>query len=482
MGIYQACDIRGDAAKELTPQLYRGWGRALGRQVAKGEKFMVGGDGRSSTEIFLGALIEGLCDAGVDVVNLGVLPTPMIYYAKHRLRAGGCAIVTGFHHAAMINGLRWMIGERSPTPSDVAWLQCDAGPAGTPAPKKGERDQRVNGAARAAGRARSTPRRLDISFDYVAALQEAFADSLAAEQHVVLDPMCGCWAGRVRRYANAIFPRCLFSIIRNDPDPNLGGRAPDCSHLGELHELCDAVYRERAHLGFAFDGDGDRLAVVDNEGVVLSSDETAWLCLQSLQSVLRGQGFVHDVRLSDRIVEVARNLGAEPLPERSGPNRIRDRMRETGALLGMESGGHYFHRAWPAGDDSLFTACRLIGWLAAQPGQTLADLRRRCPAMYRTPDLHLPLDAQAQARLIEEIRNAWSDYPQQAIDGVRINAPSGWVLVSGSVTEPSLIFRFEGLDWNALDHLVRQFCAGLPQWGDDLWQEYQAAMGMETAE
>jgi phosphomannomutase len=481
VSIYQPCDIRGDAVKELTPQLYRRWGRALGRQVAAREKFVVGGDVRASTEGFLSALIEGLCEAGVDVVDLGILPTPMIFYAKHRLQAAACAIVTGSHHAAAINGLRWMTGQRCPTPDDIALLQCDADCDHDADAERNESSRKVDGRPPIAGRTPSTSRMLDISFDYVASLQETFADAIGAEQHVVLDPMRGCWAGRVRRYSNAIFPRCLFSIIRNERDPNLGGRAPDCSHLDELHELCDAVYRERAHVGFAFDGDGDRLAVVDDEGVVLSSDEITWLCLQSLGAELAGQAFVHDMRLSDRIVEAARRFDAEPVVERSGPTRIRDRMRRSGALFGMESGGHYFHRAWPAGDDSLFTACRLIAWLAAQSGETLADLRRRCPAMYRTPDLPLPLDAQAQSRMIEEIRAAWSHYPQQTIDGVRIDTPSGWILVSSSVTEPSLNFRFEGVDWNALDHLVEQFCATLPEWGDALWQEYRAAMGMEES-
>jgi phosphomannomutase len=156
-------------------------------------------------------------------------------------------------------------------------------------------------------------------------------------------------------------------------------------------------------------------------------------------------------------------------------------MQQSDALFGVESGGHYFFRAWPAGDDSLFTACRLTAWLASQPGRTLADARRSCPAMYRTPDLHLPVDLQTQPHLIEDIRGAWSSHPQQCVDGVRIDTPSGWILVSSSVTEPTLTFKFEALDWNALDHLVGQFCATLPEWGDALWQEYRAAMGMEDS-
>ena len=326
----------------------------------------------------------------------------MIYYAKHRLQAAGCAIVTGLHHPAQINGLQWMVGQRSPTSDDIALLQCHAEAEGETEAEKQGRDPHADEAAADGRRTPTAPRSLDISFDYVACLQETFADALGAERHVVLDPLWGCWAGKVRRYLNAIFPRCLFSTMHNTPDAGLEGRTPDCSPSHELYELGDAVYRERAHLGIAFDGDGDRLAVVDNEGVVLSSDETTWVLLQSLASELGGQVFVHDMRLSDRIVEAARQLGAEPLVERSGARGFATACSKP-ALFGMESGGHYFYRAWPGGDDSLFTACRLIAWLAARSGQTLADLRRRCPAMYLTPDLHIPLAAKTQPRMIEEI-------------------------------------------------------------------------------
>ena len=111
---------------------------------------------------------------------------------------------------------------------------------------------------------------MDISFDYVACLQETFVDSLTAQQRVVLDPMFGCWATKARRYLHAIFPQCLFSTVHDVVDDRFGGRTPDCSRHEELGDLCDAVYRERAHVGVAFDGDGDRVALVDNEGVALA--------------------------------------------------------------------------------------------------------------------------------------------------------------------------------------------------------------------
>jgi len=461
VSIYKPCDIRGAAATELSPQLYRSWGRTLGRQVEPGAKFVAGGDVRASTGEFLAALIEGLCQSGADVVDLGVLPTPMIYYARQRLQAAGCAIVTASHNPAAINGLKWMVADRPPTPSDVAALQRAAEETGT---------------VPDASRSSTKPRTLDISFDYVACLQETFVDALATQLHIAIDPMAGCWAGKARRYLHAIFPQCLFSTIHDAPSPDFDGRAPDCSRPHELDELCDAVYRERAHLGIAFDGDGDRIALVDNEGAVLNAEEAAWVLLQTLGPELRGQRFVYDLKFSDRIAEAARQLGAEPLVERSGHAFLRARMCHSGALFGAEVSGHYFHRALDGGDDGLYTACRLIAWLA-RSGQTLAQLRRSCPAVYMTPDLRVPMAVDAQPAIIEQARTAWAQFPQQAIDGVRIDIPGGWVLVRSSVTEPALTFRFEGLDWRALDDLVEHFCDSLPELGDDLWQRYRGAMG-----
>ena len=290
MTIYKPCDIRGDAAKELTPALYQYWGRALGRRLPPMAKFLVGGDVRASTPPFLAALVEGLCQAGLDVVDLGLLPTPMIYYAKQRLHADGCAIVTASHNPAAVNGLKWMLGDQPPTPDDVAALE------------RSEKEDGGDGMDRTV----TTPRPLDISFDYVACLQETFVECLTTHRHVVLDPMHGCWAERARRYLHAIFPQCVFSTIHDKVDSRFGGRTPDSSQPCELTELCDAVYRERAELGIAFDGDGDRIAVVDNEGVALSAEEATWVLLNCLREELHGDRFVYDLKFSDRIAEAAR--------------------------------------------------------------------------------------------------------------------------------------------------------------------------------
>ena len=381
MSIYKPCDIRGCATRELTPDLYHQWGRTLGQQVEPGAKFVVGGDVRLSTPEFLGALIDGLCDAGVDLVDLGTLPTPMIYYAKRRLAAAGCAIVTASHNPADVNGLKWMIGEPPPTEDDVRSLEQATASgrrtkkAGRPHPNplpKGE-------GTKTARRLRTKPRTLDVSFDYVAWLQEVWMDTPSLARPVVLDTMHGAWACRARRYLQAVFPHTLFSAIHDTPNGTFNGQSPDCSRPERLEQLGEAVYHQRACLGIAFDGDGDRVALVDNEGNLLSAEEATWVLLQSLGPGLPGERFVYDVKFSDRIPEAARRLGAEPLVERSGHAFIRSRMLESKARFGAEVSGHYFFRDLAGGDDGLFAACWMIAHLAQSADGSLAELRRACP-------------------------------------------------------------------------------------------------------
>jgi phosphomannomutase / phosphoglucomutase len=477
---------------------FTSWGRALGRQLPPAAKFVVGGDVRESTPPFLAALIEGLCQAGLDVVDLGLLPTPMIYYAKRRLNAAGCAIVTASHNLATINGLKWMLGDRPPTPDDIAALERASVPllrrssaernplpgnaCEQEVPHGGNKCTSAVGKGRGDGdghdRRRSQPRELDITFDYVACLQETFVESLTVQQHIVLDPMFGCWAGKARRYLQAIFPQCIFATIHDELDGRFEGRTPDCSRASELTDLCQAVYRERAHLGIAFDGDGDRVALVDSDGVALTAEEATWLLLQSLADELRGQRFVYDLKFSDRIPEAARQLGAEPRVERSGHAFLRTRMRDDAAVFGAEVSGHYFYKALEGCDDGLYTACVVIAYLV-RSGKTLAELRRECPAVYITPDLRIAMPASDRETVLEQIRAAWAGFPQRNTDGIRIDTPCGWALVRSSVTEPALTFRFEGLDWHALDDLVKRFCDTVPEYGDELWAHFRAAIGGE---
>ena len=458
MSIFKSDGILGHAMTELTPELYHGWGLALGRHLPAGAKFVVGGDVRMSTPKFLAALVDGLCHAGIDVVDLGTLPTPMIYYAKHRLLADACAIVTASHNPPDDNGLKWMIGDRPPTEVEVADL-CRAAEDFTP---DGSRTYRE-------------PRSIDITFDYVAWLQEVWSQRQPVRLHVVLDPMHGCWAGRARRYLHALFPHLVLTPIHDTPDAVFEGRCPDSSRHDLLEPLSEAVDRQRADLGIAFDGDGDRVSFVDSEGSILTAEETTAILLHSFGEALAGQPFVYDVSFSDRISELAGSLRAEPLVERSGHAILWQRMLASGAVFGAAVTGHYFYRELHGGDDAFYTACRVIDSLV-RSGKPLAELRRSFPAVFITPELHLPVEPEKRMRVLQQVRSAWSEYPQAAVDGIRIDFPQGWALVRNVDAESIMVFRFEASSLGELYDLVWRFCDSLPDIGDELWNRYEEAM------
>jgi len=460
LSIYKPCDIRGKVDGQLTPRLYRRWGTALGGQLRPRAKFVIGGDTRASTPAFMEALADGLCRAGMDVVELGQLPTPMVYYAHRRLRAQGCAVVTASHNPADTNGLKWMIGNRPPTSQDVAALREAAA-------RRQPRRRRCGAGSR---------RELDISYDYVGWLQQKWVEWRNARVRIVLDAMHGTWALRARRYLQAVFPLAVILVIRDSPQPDFGGAVADCSRAELLEALAETVDHERADLGIAFDGDGDRLTLVDNDGVVLTAEEATWVLLQSFGRQLSGKAFVYDQTFSDVVPRAAVQLGGRPLVERGGHGFICARMLDADALFGAEVSGHFFYGELSGGDDALMSVCRVVAFLA-DSGRSLAWWRRRCPRAYVTPDLRVPVDPRDHQSVLEHVQATWMGHPQRVLDGVRIDFPDGWALVRGSLSEPALTFRFESRDWHSLNQLVWRFCDAMPRCGDALWGRYEEVMG-----
>lgn len=464
MSIYKPCDIRGDAGTELSPDLYRSWGRCLGQDLSPGSTFVVGGDVRESTPAFLAALAEGAAEAGLEVLDLGIVPTPMVYFARQARQAAGCAIVTASHNPPAMNGLKWMIGDMPTAQQDVRRLQARC----------------ESGTATVAGRAPGRRRLLDIAEEYERWIADAFVDAAAVRCRVILDPGNGAWSGRAVKCLHQAFPEADISAIHDHADGRFPDRDPDCSQARYLGTLARAVSDTGADLGVAFDGDGDRVAFVDGEGTALTAEESTYVLLHSFGDELQGQGFVEDLKFSDRVADAARDLGARVLSERSGHAFIRARMINTGALFGAEVSGHYFYRQLGGGDDGLYSACRMIRYLGTC-GQSLATLRRLCPPVFMTPDLRVAIESSRQPEVIRFVRTTFGQYPQSQTDGVRVDFPSGWALMRSSVTEPKLTFRFEGDSPEGLEQIVRTFCEHLPEMGDELYRRYRQAAGQEAS-
>ena len=462
MSIYKACDIRGDAATELSAERYRAWGETLGNLVPAGARFVVGGDVRNSTPPFRESLLRGLVAAGIRVLELGTLPTPMVYFAQRHLQAAGCATVTASHSPTGVNGLKWSLNGQPPNGRQVAMLRA-AGEVIEPPFEEAAADRQAGSREPA-----------DVAGSYLDWLAgRGTAGSGPSPDNVVIDPGNGCWAGRCGPLLSRLFPSTRFHLIHDHADGNFPERDPDCAAPEHLEGLSATVRDLSADLGIAFDGDGDRGACCDGGGTVLTAEQVTWVLLHSFASELPGQTTVHDVKMSDLVLHTAGRLGARPVVERSGHAFIRARMLEAGARFGAELSGHYFYRELQGGDDGLFTACRLLDFLAAEQ-RTLRELRLACPPVFTTPDLRLPIHGDEQDRVIVAVRDSFSSHPQLFVDGVRIDFADGWGLIRKSVTEEAITCRFEGAGAAALDRIVDAFGVALGTHGAALLELYRA--------
>ena len=452
MSIYKACDIRGPVT-QLSPELYRSWGRILGSRLEGGSIFPVGGDVRLTSPAFREAFIEGLISVGLRAVDLGTLPTPMVYFARRHLQAPGCAMVTASHNPPDINGLKWMVGDLPPNEEEVQSLRKGV--------DSGEMGKERGGGIR---------EKMDISPAYREWLWERWAGG-QGKGKIIVDPGTGCWAGRAGKYLETVFSGAECIAIHDREDGLFRERNPDSSRPEHLRRLVEEMVHREADLGIAFDGDGDRVAFVDGEGRVLTAEETAWILVQSFGEEWRGGTFVYDLKCSDRIPQAVRELGGDAQAQRSGHAFIRTSMIEGKGLFGAEVSGHYFYGELEGGDDGLFTVCRVLRYLEER-GKSLAEMRRSCPPIFTTPDLRLEFAAGEQEEIIALIREQFGNYPQSSVDGVRVEFPDGWALVRQSVTAPELTFRFEGGDAVSLDSLVRRFIENLGEVGKQIYETF----------
>ena len=452
MSIFKGCDIRGVAGSELTPELFRRMGRGIALMMGDHRAIVVGGDLRVSTPELKAAFVGGLCENGRTVSDIGAVPTPVVYFAKAHLAAHACAAVTASHNPPDDNGLKFMVGDLPVLPSDlkrlralVEGLETDA-PVGT----------RVTTVVR--------PDVLPAYEHWVPSLRLPIDHGGSARVRrliAVVDAGNGSYAEiapRVIEKMPGIEVDRLFCV----PDGRFPNRIPNCALPESLSALGARVHEVEADIGIAFDGDGDRVAFVDERGRVISPDEMMVLFLRALGERIEGERFVYDLKCSRIVAREAERLGATPLMEKSGHAFIKRRMIAEHALFGGEVSGHYFHRALHGGDDGLVSAMLGIR-LLRQSGQALSALRQTVPPRYVTDDIRLPYPAGRVEELLQRLRAAFSEERRLEIDGIRVSFPRGWGLLRASITEPKITLRFEGEDATSLREVMDAFLAPIPE-------------------
>ena len=453
---FKDCDIRGTYPEQVNEDIFARVGREFGRLVAaetvdgqSGPSIVISGDGRNSTHTLMEATIRGLSAAPIDIVDLGYpLPTPAVYWAKDHLGAQASAIVTASHNPANWDGLKVMNGEMPPRPDDIGWL-ADRASASAEVPSSGP------------GRVRKLE---TVAEDYMAAMVARFGGQRLDGLKVVVDPGNGCMSGIASRVLRDLGAETV--AIYDEIDPVFSQRNPDCAVAENLSVLVRTVVDEGAAFGVGFDGDGDRIAVVDDKGRLLGSERLAMILFEG--AVPTGDSnVILDIKCSMHLDRAIAAHGGTPHRCKSGHAYMKRMVLEEGAVAGVELSGHVFLGEINGRDDPLHVSLLLAGWLASQD-RPLSAFVDGFPAMYMTDDIRIAMDKAEIDDLLADCAEGLAGAEVQTIDGIRLVWPNGWLLVRRSITEPKVTIRLEGESVQDLHRIGATFADRFPQLRNDI--------------
>jgi phosphomannomutase/phosphoglucomutase len=444
--IFKAYDIRGVVGKTLDEEVARLVGRAFGSEVRAqgGDAVVVGRDGRLSGPVLVEALADGLRAAGVDVVDVGMVPTPVGYFAASvplALADGersidSCIVVTGSHNPPDYNGFKMVLRGGAIYGEQIQALY-----------RRIAENNFDTGAGSYA--------ELDISDKY---LERIVGDvKLARPMKIVVDTGNGVAGGLAPRLFKAL--GCELVELFTDIDGNFPNHHPDPAHPENLQDVIRALKETDAEIGFAFDGDGDRLGVVTKDGQIIYPDRQLMLFAKDVLSRNPGKQIIYDVKCTRNLASWVREQGGEPLMWKTGHSLVKAKLRETGAPLAGEMSGHVFFKdRWYGFDDGLYTGARLLELLSREhdPSKVLNDL----PNSLSTPELQLKLEEGENFALIARLqKEARFDGVDQVvtIDGLRAEYPDGFGLARSSNTTPVVVMRFEADNPEALARIQDDF-------------------------
>ncbi|WGL15480.1 phosphomannomutase/phosphoglucomutase [Microbulbifer bruguierae] len=443
--VFRAYDIRGIAGEELNEPFAYQLGRALGTIALQAgeELLLVGRDGRNSSELLRDCLVEGILESGCSAVDLGLVPSPLLYFAcaKGKNTSSG-VMVTASHNPAEYNGFKVVMNGRPLAEEKLQDLRALM-ESGEFASGKGSHSNQ------------------DIRETYI---DEIFNDvALAGQPHIVID----AGNGATSELAPELFEQlgCLVKPLYCEVDGNFPNHAPDPSRVENLQDLIQTVASENADLGIALDGDGDRLTLVTGSGRIVWADQLVMLLARDILARHPGSDIVFDVKSTRALAELVTQYGGRPVMWKTGHAPMKTKMRETGALLGGELSGHIFIKdRWYGFDDGAYAAARILEIMALRE-QSLDELLDTLPHKVNTPEILIPVAEGDKFALIDRLRKEanFGNADLNTIDGLRIEFADGWGLVRASNTTAALTLRFEADDESALARIRDQVASQLQQ-------------------
>ena len=436
--IFRAYDIRGIVGESITPELIYTLGKAIGSEAQEqGEQTIITArDGRLSGPLLMEALQKGLCESGCDVVDIGQVPSPVLYFATRYLNYRSGVMLTASHNPSNYNGLKIVLAGKSLSEGAIDELY-----------------QRVLAGGFKSGL--GSYRKISITEAY---LDQILQDiSLARPLRVVLD--CGNGVGGV--VAPELLHRLGCEVIELfcDVDGCFPHHHPDPSVPENLNDLIASVKQHKADIGLALDGDGDRLGVVTNRGEIIWPDRQMMLYAMDVLSRNPGALIIYDIKSTGHLKKLIAEKGGQSLMWKTGHSIMKAKLEETGALLAGEMSGHiFFKERWYGFDDGLYTAARLLE-IVAKSKKDVSELFAELPNGINTPELKLAIAEDKKFAFIQAFQENinFSDAKLSKIDGVRADFNDGWGLVRASNTSPYLTLRFEADNLTALKRIQRLF-------------------------
>jgi phosphomannomutase/phosphoglucomutase len=440
--IFRTYDIRGVVGRSLTPALVRDIGRALGSlgRERGAPAFAICRDGRLSGPELSAALADGIVASGADVIDIGMAPTPIAYFAAFHLGTGSCVAVSGSHNPPQYNGLKMVVAGNTLFGEDIQELR-----------QRIEKRQFASGSGK-----RSSAQVLDAYVERIAGDVK-----LARPFHIAVD----CGNGVAGMLAPRLYRRlgCTVTELFCDVDGNFPNHHPDPAQPENLVDLVNTLKKTEAELGLAFDGDGDRLGVVTKDGENIFADRQLMLLAKDVLGRNPGAQIIYDVKSTRLLAPWIERHGGRPLIWKTGHSLIKAKLKETGALLAGEMSGHtFFKERWYGFDDALYGGARLLEVLSKEKdaNQALKSL----PNAPSTPEIHWQLEEGEPHAMVARLQAA-KPFPGAervvTIDGVRVEYADGFGLARASNTTPVIVIRFEADNNAALERIKTDFRAAL---------------------
>jgi len=438
--IFRANDIRGIAYDDLTPEVVQSLGRALGSEAIDRniQEFIVGRDARLSSPEIYDWLSSGIISTGCNVIDIGIVTSPMFYHSTYELNSSSGVVITGSHNPGNYNGFKIVFNNHSTSSEEILNLR-----------------QRILEENFIGGK--GITKKEDIKETYIKSILE----SIKLNKNLNISIDCGNGAAGV--VAKDVYERLGCNVIElyGEPDGSFPNHHPDPSKLENMEDLIKSVKENKCSVGLAFDGDADRLGVISPIGEMIFPDRQMIMFSRQVIQSSPNAKIVFDVKCSKLLSDEIEKLKGKPLICKTGHTFIKQKIRETDALLGGEMSGHiFFNDRWPGFDDGIYAGARMLEIIANSEQD---DPFATVPNMLSTPEINIPAPDEEKFQIVKAfIENSnFSDAKIVSIDGIRVEFEKGWGLLRPSNTSPCLVLRFEAETNDDLNKIKEIFYLGL---------------------